>query len=1203
MGFVHLHLHTQYSLLDGAIRMKDLFERVKSMQMDTAAITDHGNMFGAVKFYDEAKKAGVKPIVGCEVYLAPEGRHVKQKGRSPYHLVLLAKNERGYRNLSKLVSLGYLEGFYGKPRVDKELLRAHGEGLFALSACLSGEVPVLLKEGKKEEAYQAALEYRTFFEPDSYYLELQKNGIPEQDLVNEELLNISEVAKIPVVGTNDCHYLTKEHHLAHEVLVCIQTGKLLSDEKRMSFSTDQFYLKSPEEMYTQFKGIEHALENAGKIASLCDARIPMGKTLLPKYPVQAGDSADAYLRKLAEAGLEEHLRRCEAAGEKVVRDEYLQRLDYEMSVISRMGFSDYYLIVWDFIRHARENGIPVGPGRGSGAGSLVAFSVGITRLDPLKFDLLFERFLNPERIDMPDFDVDFCQRKRDKLIEYVTDAYGKDRVSQIITYSTLNPKAAIKDAGRVLGFEYADTDKLTKLIPEGPAAGKKTIRDHMKDDARLRDLANQDDRHRELIETACALEGLNRQAGVHAAGVVISKDPLIDVAPLCTGKEGEVITQYAKEDIEKIGLVKFDFLGLKTLTVIDDALALIRKNGKEAPDLESLPLDLKDVYNMISTGETEGVFQMESSGFRKLVRQLRPDRFGDIIAVLALYRPGPLGGGMVDDYVMRKRGEQALEYPHASLKPVLEETYGVIVYQEQVMRIACIIGGFAMSKADELRKAISRKKEDKMKQLRQEFIAGGKKQGHSEEFLSNLMDNVEKFGLYGFNKSHSAAYAFISYWTAFLKTRFPAEFMAALTSLDKDKPDKMVAKLADCRRMGLAVRVPDINKSDKEFSVAGEEILFGLAGIKNVGETAVDAILEERTSKGPFKDFYDFCVRVDGRKVNKRVFEGLINAGAFDGFGVSRPELLADLDRNMSLAQSEAKSRNAGQKSLFGPGGLGGGKRKGVGGRGSGVGVPGSGVGVPGSGVGVPGSGVGVPGSGVGVPGSGGPDAGGRPMLDKQTLFKEKEALGFYLSGHPLDMYGGLPGMVGTCQLSALAELGHGKTVTLVGVVSGLTEKKEKRGDGRMARFNLEDPTGMVSVMAFSRVYEASRELLAGQDPVLVKGSLIVEEQGDALNVLVRAESVQPFASAAERLIRWVKVRVNGQLTDRARVNELWTAVQEHPGAVPLCLEVVVPGMGSVQVEPRAGTGVSLRDDAVQALCRVAGREAVQFVPGGAGER
>ena len=1175
MGFVHLHLHTQYSLLDGAIRMKDLFKRVREMGMDTAAITDHGNMFGAVKFYDEAKKAGVKPIVGCEVYVAPEGRHVKQKGRSPYHLVLLAKNEQGYRNLSKLVSLGYLEGFYGKPRVDKELLKQLSGGLFGLSACLSGEVPVLIKEGKKEEAYQTALEYRSFFEPDSYYLELQKNGIPEQDLVNEELLNISELAKIPVVGTNDCHYLTKEHHLAHEVLVCIQTGKLLSDEKRMTFSTDQFYLKSPEEMYAQFKGLERALENTERIAAQCDARIPMGKTLLPKFPVPEGDTADAYLRRVAEAGLAEHLRRREEAGEKLDADEYAKRLDYEMSVISRMGFSDYYLIVWDFIRHARENGIPVGPGRGSGAGSLVAFSVGITRLDPLKFDLLFERFLNPERIDMPDFDVDFCQRKRDKLIEYVTQTYGKDRVSQIITYSTLNPKAAIKDAGRVLGFQYDETDKLSKLIPEGPAAAKKTIRDHMKDDAKLRELANQDERHKQLIETACALEGLNRQAGVHAAGVVISKDPLIDVAPLCTGKEGEVITEYAKEDIEKIGLVKFDFLGLKTLTVIDDALSLIRKNGKQAPDLDSLPLDLPDVYELICTGETEGVFQMESPGFRKLVRQLRPDRFGDIIAVLALYRPGPLGGGMVDDYVMRKRGEQALAYPHPSLKPVLEETYGVIVYQEQVMRIACVVGGFPMSKADELRKAIGKKKEDKIKQLRQEFVAGGLRQGYPEALLSELMDNVEKFGQYGFNKSHSAAYAFISYWTAFLKARFPAEFMAALTSLDKDKPDKMVAKLADCRRMGLPVRVPDINKSDKEFSVAGEEILFGLAGIKNVGKTAVDAILEERAERGPFKDFLDFCVRVDGRRVNKRVFEGLINAGAFDCFGATRAQLLEDLDRNLALAQIEARNRNVGQKSLFGLAAMGGRKRK----AGAEPAAPGAAPAAAGA---------------AGAAGN-----GARPVLDKQTLFNEKEALGFYLSGHPLDMYGALPTTVATCPLISLAELGHGSSVSLVGVVSGLTEKKEKRGDGRMARFNLEDPTGVVSVMAFSRVYEPARELLAGQDPVLVKGTLVVEEQGDSLNVLVKAESVQAFSGAAEKLIRWVKVRVDGQTTDRERIHELWNAVQEHPGAIPVSLEVVVPGLGSVQVDPPAGVGVSLRDDAVQALCRVAGNEAVQFIPGG----
>ncbi len=1163
MGFVHLHLHTQFSLLDGAIRLSDLFPRSKELGLQSVAMTDHGNMYGAVKFYEGARKHELHPIIGCEVYVAPESRTVREKGKPPYHLVLLAKNNEGYANLSRLVSLGFLEGFYGKPRIDKELLGRYSKGLFGLSACLSGEVAKLILAGKNDEAYKTALAYRDLFEPDSFYLELQKNGLVEQDQANEELLNISEMTGIPVVGTNDCHYLLREDHKAHEVLMCIQTGKKLEDENRMGLSTDQFYLKSPEEMYEQFRGLEFALENTEKIARQCHVDIEMGKFKLPRYPAPKGETTDEYLARMSREKLEVYLDKLRAAGESPDDKVYQDRLTYELGVISSMGFADYYLIVWDFINHARNSGIPVGPGRGSGAGSLVAFSVGITRLDPLKFDLLFERFLNPDRVDMPDFDIDFCQRKRDKVIEYVTRFYGKERVSQIATYSSLNPKQAIRDVGRVLGFSFAETDRISKLFPDGPQAAEVSISDLRVSDPRIKQVATQDDRHKQLFDIAAALEKLNRQAGIHAAGVVIAKDPLIDTAPLWTGKNGEVVSQFAKEELEKVGLVKFDFLGLKTLTVLDECLDLIRKNGKTAPDLEELALDHPEVYELISAGNTHGVFQMESEGFRRLVRNLGPDRFDDIVAVLALYRPGPLGGGMVDSYVNRKRGRERIDYGNDLLEPILKDTYGVIVYQEQVMRIAGEIAGFPMSKADELRKAMAKKKKEKMAQLKKEFIKGGLKQGHSKDFLEGLMDSLEKFGQYGFNKSHSAAYAFISYWTAYLKANFPVEFMAALTSLDKNNPEKMVANLAESRRMGIRVKVPDINKSDMDFTVSGDIVLFGLSGIKGVGGTAVSALLKERKRNGAFKDFYDFLVRVDGQKVNKRVVEGLINAGAFDCFATARKVLLANLDRDMALAQKEQKDRAVGQKSLFAakPSPRRAARKNGEG-------------------------------QATAVPEL-------TNFLDRSTLHAEKDAIGFYLSGHPLDSFLGIIGELTSHTLQEVEHGSHGESVTIAGVVRSVNERKLKRGNALMAKIELEDRFGMVNVVAFSDAYEPARELLRGQDPILVKGTLQVDQIGDGEDerrtVEVVADSIVPFAEEAEKSTRGIEVKLESNERCVASLEVLRKVVDDHQGKIPIYLALHVPGRGSVRVRPREGTGIHLHEDALYAITTLVGKKGVRF--------
>lgn len=1162
MGFVHLHLHTQFSLLDGAIRLKDLFPLCREMGFPTVAMTDHGNMYGAVKFYEGASQHGVKPIIGCEVYVAPKLMSVREKKKPPFHLVLLAKNDEGYANLSRLVSLGFLEGFYVKPRIDREVLRKYSAGLIGMSACLSGEIAKMILAGKNDVAYERALEYKNIFEPDCYYLELQKNGLVEQDQVNEELLNISELAGIPVVATNDCHYLRRQDAKAHEVLMCIQTGKKLEDEKRMGLSTDQFYIKSIDEMYEQFAGLEFALENTEKIAAQCNVTIKMGEVLLPEYPAPGEESADEYLERMSRERLQVYLDKRKMAGTPV-RDEavYWTRIEYELGVIQKMGFSDYYLIVWDFIDYARRHDIPVGPGRGSGAGSLVAYAMGITRLDPIKFDLLFERFLNPDRVDMPDFDIDFCQRGRERIIEYVTRFYGKDRVSQIATYSSLNPKQAIRDVGRVLGMSFAGTDRITKLFPDGPQAAEISIEELLRDDHRIHDASEQDDVHRQLFAIASALEKLNRQAGVHAAGIVISKEPLLDVAPLWTGKNGEVVSQFAKEELEKIGLVKFDFLGLKTLTVIDEALRLIKANGKEPPDLEELPLDRKEVYDLISSGETAGIFQMESGGFRKLVRSLGPDRFSDIIAVLALYRPGPLAGGMVDSYVARKRGREAIEYGHALLEPVLQDTYGVIVYQEQVMRIASEIAGFSMSKADELRKAMSKKKKEKMSLLREEFLSGGLAKGHSKTFVTGLMNTLEKFGQYGFNKSHSAAYAFISYWTAFLKANYPVEFMAALMSLDKNNPEKMVTYLAECRRVGIRVRVPDINGSASDFGASGDEILFGLSGIKNVGESAVDGIIEERSANGPFKDFYGFCLRMDSQKVNKRVVEGLINAGGFDCFGRPRGELLEELDTTLALAQAEQRDRAVGQKSLFGvsPRKK---RRKGPGGK--------------------------------------QPVAALLPnFLDRRTLHAEKEAIGFYLSGHPLDCFLGILGQMTTHLLSDLDRASDGDKVVLAGVVRSVNERKQKRNNAMMAKFELEDRFGMVGVLAFSDVYETAREQVLGHDPILVHGTLLVQEEGTGegaqRSLEVRAETIQQFTEVAAESTTGIhlKLKVDGDC--RRNLALLRRVVDEHKGLIPVFLELKVPGKGLVYAKLDDSALLRLDEDALHAVTSIVGKDGLRF--------
>ena len=826
MSFVHLHLHTHFSLLDSTIRLGDLIERAKLFQMPAVAITDHGNMFGAIKFYQSATRAGIKPIIGSEVYVAPKGRGDRTQRKS-YHLILLAKDLEGYHNLCRLSSIGYLEGFYYVPRIDWEVLQAHSKGLLCTTACMGGELGEAILRDDTDHAMKTAREYDALFGRGNYYLELQHNRYPEQEKVNAELLNISDLTGIPVVATNDCHYLDQAHADAHEVLMAIQTGKTMDAENRLSHDAQELYFKSPESMYQQFKGLERALEATEEIASRINLHLPdLGVPKLPHFVPPRGQGLEDHLRELTNQGLQERLEKLQITDPEE-RQRYQDRLDLEVRVIIEEGFASYFLIVSDFIGWAKANSIPVGPGRGSGAGSLAAYSLGITDIDPLRYGLLFERFLNPERVSMPDFDIDFCEDKRDRVIEYVADKYGRDRVGQIITYSSFNARGVLKDVGRALGMSFADADRVTKLVPAELGID---LQSALAKEPKLRSLRDSEPPYTRLLEVSQILEGLHRHAGVHAAGIVIGQETLTEICPLLKTNDGDVVTQYAKDEAEAVGLVKFDFLGLKTLTVIEVALRLIRETTGRALDLDTIPMNDPAVYDLISSGETTGVFQLESPGFRDLLRRLRPDTFEDIIAVVALYRPGPLDTGMMDQYVRRKRGEEPVTYFHPSVKEILKETYGVVVYQEQVMQISSAIAGYSLGRADILRKAMIKQNKALIDAERTPFIEASVKRGHKRAEMETLFDTLKAFARYGFNKAHSAAYGLITFQTAYIKAHFPVEFICALMTCDMDRTDEMILYVSEAKRLGIQVRVPDINRSRKEFSVVDGEILMWAAG-------------------------------------------------------------------------------------------------------------------------------------------------------------------------------------------------------------------------------------------------------------------------------------------------------------------------------------------------------------------------------------
>ena len=1101
-NFVHLHLHTQYSLLDGAIRIDALLNRAKQFGMDTVAVTDHGTMFGAVEFYEKAIKAGIKPIVGCECYLAP--RRLTDKtaadAKGLTHLLLLAENQEGYQNLCRLASIAQLEGFYYKPRIDKEVLRAHSKGLIAASACLHGEVPLLLQENRTEAADEAARFYLDVFGENNFYLEVQKNDIPVQETVNQGLLDLSKRLSIPIIATNDCHYLDKNDVRAHDVLLCIQTGKTVQDTNRFQFATDQLYFKSPAEMQETLGHFPGAIENTVEIAKRCQIEFDFNTYHFPMFDPKSERSADEIFEQKTREGFERRLKTIRAKGAEIDGPVYRDRLDYEIGVIKDMGFPGYFLIVADFIQYAKENDVPVGPGRGSAAGSMVAYSLGITDLDPIEHGLIFERFLNPARISMPDIDVDFCINGRERVFKYVVDKYGGgDYVAQIITFGKLKTRAVIRDVGRALDIPLREVDAIAKMVPD---VLNIKLDDALKQEPRLAEMAERDPQVGELIRICRVLEGLPRHASTHAAGVVIGDKPLVDYLPLYRGKKGEVVTQFDMKLVEKIGLVKFDFLGLRNLTVIQNTLKLIQESGKTPPDMETLDLEDEETFRLLSAGDTTGVFQLESSGMKDLLVRLKPARFDDVTALVALYRPGPLDSGMVDDFVERKHGRQKVEYLLPELASILEETYGVILYQEQVMKIAGVLASYSMAEADGLRKAMGKKIVEVMAQHRERFIKGAVDNGHPEDRATQLFDLMEKFGGYGFNKSHSAAYALIAYHTGYLKAHFPVEFMASLLSSETHSSDGVVKFIAECRSHGISVLPPDVNAGDKGFTVDGDRIRFGLVAVKNVGEGAIEAIVAAREEDGPFSSVFDFCERVDLKRVNKRVLESLIKCGAFDSTGANRAQMTAAMEDALEYGQRIQKERSSPQLGLFDMGD--------------------------------------TPQQTINPP--------ALPAIeewdDKHRLALEKESLGFYITGHPLGGYKTVLDKFTDADAITIKEKSDGQAVRIGGIITAVKTIRTKKGDP-MAFVTTEDLAGSIETTVFSSVYEKVRELLVEDGAVLIEGLL----QRDENTAKILADRIVAMEEAEKTWTASIHFNIDLNRVERETLQNLREVLTKFPGS------------------------------------------------------
>ena len=1122
--FVHLHLHTDYSLLDGACQIPVLVDRAVQLGMLAMAVTDHGNLFAAVQFYRAATAKGLKPIIGCEAYVSQKGRFCRDESDHYNHLVLLCANQTGYRNLIQLVSSGYLEGFYYKPRIDKDLLAQHSEGLIALSACLRGEVAEALLAENMDEARRVSYQFQDIFGKNNFFLEIQDQGLEQEKLINPRLVELSSQTGIPLVATNDSHYLCEDDAEAHDILLCIQTGRTRSDSKRLRFHNNQFFVKSAEEMGRVFSELPEALARTVQIAERCELKLEKVANPFPNFDVPPGETLDSYFERVTRQGFERRRPRLEElAGRGLLRrnlSEYAERLEREIRMIQQMQFSGYFLIVWDFVRFAKERRIPVGPGRGSAAGSLVSYSLGITDLDPLHHNLLFERFLNPERISLPDIDIDFCMNRRSEVIEYVTQKYGRENVAQIITFGTMAAKASLKDAARAMEIPYGEADRLAKLVPNQLNI---SLEDALQQSPPLANLVEREPRIKELVGVAQKLEGMVRHASTHAAGVVISPQPLQQLVPLYKTNKDEIVTQYDMNGLEAIGLLKMDFLGLTTLTVINDTLWMIETTRGEQIDPDRIPFDDAPTYEIFSNGLTSGVFQFESGGMRNILRRYRPTQLEDLTALNALYRPGPIQGGMIDDFIARKHGQKPITYDLPELEEILAETCGVIVYQEQVMQIANRLAGFSLGQADLLRRAMGKKKHQEMAALRDRFVHGAVERGYPEKKVLRVFDLMEQFAGYGFNKSHSAAYAVLAYVTAYLKAHYPIEFMAALLTCETGNTDKIVQYVNECRDRGIALLPPDIQTGFGHFTPAGDAIRFGLGAIKNVGRNTVDAIVAAREDGGRFLSIFDFCERVDPRAFNKRMLESMVKSGAMDGWDARRSQLFAVIDRAMESGQKLQRTRESGQHDLFA-----------------------------------------ALGQRALVPAPL-PDLPDWP--ESQKLTGEKEVLGLYLTGHPLRDYETKLRDFGTVETTRLAELPSQQEVTTAGILVAVRTARSKRGE-LYATGTLEDLKGSVELLVFPEAYRRLSDLWQQDAIVFVKGRLQVEENTPPRVVvadLAPLESVEPaLASAVVIRVRLGRPEKKNESVAR----RLLEVFDEKPGEAMVRFEIEREGDFEAMLEP-----------------------------------
>jgi DNA polymerase-3 subunit alpha len=1158
--FVHLHLHTDYSLLDGACDLEEVVDEAARRNMPAVAVTDHGNLFAAESFYHTAKTRGVKPIIGCEVYVAKGSRHDRGENstrdaasgpsqsepgqRGNNHLVLLCENAEGYRNLVKLVSAGYLEGFYYKPRIDYDLLAKHSKGLIALSACLRGAVTEHLVEERPDQAREAAYRLRDIFGKGNFFLEIQDQGLDIDKRVNPQIVALSKETGIPLVATNDCHYLKHSDAHAQEVLLCIQTGKTMSDTHRMKFATDQFFFKTAEEMAQVFGELPDALERTAAIAERCNVKIEAVKNSFPDFQVPEGHTVDTYFAAVAREGFAARVPILEARAKagllRKTLAEYETRLANEIRMIQQMKYAGYFLIVWDFMRHARSQGIPVGPGRGSAAGSLVSYALQITDVDPMQYDLLFERFLNPERVSMPDIDIDFCMRRRGEVIEYVTGKYGRSNVAQIITFGTMAAKAALKDVGRAMDLPYGEVDRIAKLIP---AQLNITLEEALKQSPQLKAQIESDARYKDMMEVAQRLEGLARHASTHAAGVVISPEPLTNIVPLYKSSREEITTQYDMKGLEHIGLLKMDFLGLTTLTVLDDAVRMVQQNRNIQIDLGTLPLDDEATYKLFARGETTAIFQFESHGMRDILRRYQPTRLEDLTALNALYRPGPIQGGMIDDFINRKHGKKKVTYDLPELKEILEETYGVILYQEQVMQIANRLPGFSLGEADILRRAMGKKNHAEMAAQKEKFLAGSATRKVNAKKAEKIFDLMAEFAGYGFNKSHSCAYALLAYQTAYLKTHYPVEFMAALLTSETGNTEKVVKYINESRGMGITVLPPDVNSSDLDFTPVGEAIRFGLRAIKNVGENTVKGILEARAQLGRFSSIYQFCDHIDPRLINKRVLESLIKAGAMDSIGARRSQMYTVIDRAMERAQRRQREKASGQHGLFGGA-------------------------------------------------AAAPEPLEEPLPDleewpeQEMLASEYATVGFYISGHPLAKYAARLAELKAVDLAAVEGRRNGEEIAVAGIVIAQRSMRSRKGD-RWGILTLQDTTGVLEVLAFPESYGRLEAIFKSNAPLILKGRVNVEDAGTRLAVM----EARKLEDMGQRQPGVMRVRVDMSVLDDAKLDELKELFASNPGTCSVAFDLI-SAEGEVATL-RADQRVKPDPDLVREVCRLCGENAV----------